>query len=64
VAAFTKAEIEAGMHPDANMNIVKTSWRVDDFLVGKVRLKACMKGEDPLGDMLTEEDMVAMEIIG
>jgi hypothetical protein len=64
VAAFTKAEIEAGMHPDARAhnNKVKGSYRVVQALVGKARLAACMNGEDPLGDMLTEGDM--MVVIG
>jgi hypothetical protein len=66
VAAFTEAEIEAGMHPDANAKVqnnkVKGSYLVDLvlFLVGKDRLAACMKGEDPLSDMLTEEDMMVL----
>jgi len=66
VAAFTKAEIEAGMHPDANAEVqnnkVKGSYLVVDvqFLVGKDRLEACMNREDPLSDMLTEEDMMVL----
>jgi len=61
---FTKAEIEAGMHPDARVqnNKVKGSYRVVQALVGTVRLDACMEGEDPLSDMLTEGDM--MVVIG
>jgi len=64
VAAFTDAEIEAGMHPDAEVqnNKVRGSYRVVQFLVGVDRLDACMKGEDPLSDMLTEQDM--MVVIG
>jgi len=62
VAAFTEAEIEAGMHPDARAhnNKAKGSYRVVQALVGKDRLAACMKGEDPLGDMLTEDDMMVL----
>jgi len=62
VAAFTKAEIKAGMHPDARVhdNKVKGSHRVTEALVGKNRLEACMKGEDPLSDMLTEDDMMVL----
>ena len=62
VAAFTEAEIEAGMHPDAEVhdNKVKSSIKVLEALVGKDRLAACMKGEDPLSDMLTEEDMMVV----
>ena len=33
-----------------------------EALVGKDRLAACMDGNDPLSDMLTEEDM--MVVIG
>jgi len=64
VAAFTKAEIEAGMHPDAEVHSdkVMNSYEVVQALVGKDRLDACMKGEDPLSDMLTEDDM--MVVIG
>ena len=62
VAAFTKAEIEAGMKPDAQVfeNKVKTSGIVTYALVGKDRLEACMDGEDPLSDMLTEHDMMVL----
>ena len=62
VAAFTKAEIEPGMKPDAQVfgNKVKTSFQVVDFLVGNDRLQACMKGEDPLSDMLIEEDTMVL----
>ena len=62
VAAFTEAEIKAGMHPDAEVqnNKVRGSYRVVQFLVGVDRLEACMKGEDPLSDMLTEEDMMVL----
>jgi len=61
VAAFTKAEIEAGMHSDAKVNNkVKGSIQIVQALVGTDRLEACMKGEDPLGDMLTEDDMMVL----
>jgi hypothetical protein len=62
VAAFTEAEIEAGMHPDARVhnNKVKSSIKVLEALVGKDRLAACMDGNDPLSDMLTEEDMMVV----
>jgi hypothetical protein len=62
VAAFTEAEIEAGMHPDAKVwnHKVKSSYLVGIALIGMDRLKACMKGEDPLSDMLTEEDMMVL----
>ena len=52
------------MHPDARVqnNKVKGSYRVVLALVGTDRLDACMEGEDPLSDMLTEEDM--MVVIG
>jgi len=62
VAAFTKAEIEAGMKPDAEVfdDKVKASCRVLDFLIGNDRLQACMSGDDPLSDMLTEEDMMVL----
>ena len=62
VAAFTKAEIEAGMHPDAKVydNKVKSSIKVLEALVGKDRLVACMNREDPLSDMLTEGDMMVL----
>jgi len=62
VAAFTEAEIEAGMHPDARVqnNKVKGSYLVVQALVGTGRLDACMKGEDPLSDMLTEQDMTVL----
>ena len=64
MAAFTEAEIKAGMHPDARVqnNKVKALYLVVNDLVGTGRLAACMEGEDPLGDMLTEEDM--MVVIG
>ena len=50
------------MKPDAEVfgNKVKTLFQVVDFLVGNGRLQACMIGEDPLSDMLTEEDMVVL----
>jgi hypothetical protein len=64
VAAFTEfeAEIKAGMHPDAEVydNKVKSSIKVLEALVGKARLVACMNGEDPLSDMLTERDMTVL----
>ena len=62
VAAFTKPEIEAGMKPDAQVfdNKVKTSGIVTYDLVGKDRLEACMDGEDPLSDMLTDHDMMVL----
>ena len=62
VAAFTKAEIEAGMKPDAQVfgNKVKTSYIATYALVGKGRLEACMQGEDPLSDMLTDHDMMVL----
>jgi len=60
VAAFTKAEIKAGTKPDVSNNKVKASCRVLDRLVGEARLEACMQGEDPLSDMLTEEDMMVL----
>jgi len=62
VAAFTEAELEAGMHPDAEVqnNKVKASYRGVQFLVGVDRLEACMKGEDPLSDMLTTEDTMVL----
>jgi len=64
VAAFTKAEIKAGMHPDAGVpnNKVKASYLVAKALVGTDRLAACIEGEDPLSDILTEGDV--MVIIG
>jgi len=50
------------MHPDAEVynNKVKCSYRVVLALVGSNRLDARMKGEDPLSDMLTEEDMMVL----
>ena len=59
VAAFTKAEIEAGMKP----GVVSTARLAHDImvhLVGTERLHACFKGEGPLSDMLTEEDMMVL----
>jgi len=59
VAAFTKAEIKAGTQPDAwghTSNKVSTAYHVVLALVGTDRLEACMEGEEPLSDMLTEED--------
>ena len=62
VAAFTEAEIEAGVQPDAGVfgNKVKASCRVVDCLVGTARVVACASGEDPLSDMLTEADMMVL----
>jgi len=54
VAAFTKAEMAANVHK------VKASCRVLECLVGEARLMACMSGEDPLSDMLTEADMMVL----
>jgi hypothetical protein len=46
VAAFTEAEIDAGMHPDAEVqnNKVKAAYLVAKALVGTDRLDACMEG--------------------
>jgi hypothetical protein len=52
VAAFTKAEIEAGMQGEIDK--VMIACQVLDCLVGTKRLVACIEGEDPLSDMLTE----------
>ena len=62
VAAYTNAEIEAGMHPEAGLsfNKVLRAVEVAISIVGNGRLNACMKGEDPLCDMLTEEDMMVL----
>ena len=54
VAAFTKAEMAA------NVNKVKIAREFTQSLVGTERLEACMHGEDPLSDMLTEEDMMVL----
>jgi len=50
------------MHPDAEVydNKVKAAYLVAKALVGTDRLAACIEGEDPLSDMLTEEDMMAI----
>jgi hypothetical protein len=59
VAAFAKAEIEAGKKPDV-VSTVGFAHDIMIHLVGTERLNACFKGEDPLSDMLTEEDMVVL----
>ena len=59
VAAFAKAEIEAGMKPGV-FSTVGLAHDIMIHLVGTERLNACCKGEDPLSDMLTEEDMMVL----
>jgi len=63
VAAFTKAEIEAGMQPGLP-GTVGLAGELTKFLVGIERLEACRKGEDPLSDMLTEQDMMVRILVG
>ena len=58
VAAFTKAEIEAGMQGEFDK--VMIALRVVRALVGTERLVACIEGKDPLSDMLTEADMMVL----
>jgi len=60
VAAFTEAEIEAGMHPDAE-DKANTAWDLGNHLVGTDRFNACMNGEDPLSNMLIEADTVTKQ---
>jgi len=60
VAAFTKAEIEAGMQGEFDKAYMYFAWQVLDCLVGTKRLVACIEGEDPLSDMLTEADMMVL----
>jgi len=59
VAAFTKAEIKAGTKP-ASFAKVYFAREFTKSLVGKGRLLACIAGEDPLSDMLTEADMMVL----
>jgi hypothetical protein len=54
VAAFTKAEMAANVHK------VKLARELTKSLVGIERLEACMKGEDPLSNMLMTEDMMVL----
>ena len=56
VAAFTKAEIEAGMESGN----VLWSAHIVDSVVGTLRVVACANGNDPLSDMLTDEDMMVL----
>ena len=54
VAAFTKAEMAANVHK------VTLARELTKFLVGIERLEACIRGEDPLSNMLTETDMMVL----
>jgi len=54
VAAFTQAEMAANVHK------VQYAREATKSLVGKGRLLACIAGEDPLSDMLTEADMMVL----
>ena len=62
VAAFAKAEIEAGMKPDVRLfgNKVKASCHVVHALIFTDRRGARIKGGDPLRNVLTEEDKAVL----